>query len=173
MTFDPGPLADARVVPSGDQWTLIFLRELRHPPAAVWRALTDPAALDQWAPFRADRGLGAVGSATLTSVDGADEVPLAAEVRVAKEPELLEYVWGGDLLRWELEPSGSGTLLTLRHTLMTPDVEDKVAAGWHLCIAVLARLLDGDPVGVVRGQAALAYGWEDLRAAYAEKFRRA
>jgi uncharacterized protein YndB with AHSA1/START domain len=173
MTFDPGPLADARVVPSGDQWTLIFVRELRHAPSAVWRALTDPGELDQWAPFRAERDLTGLGPTTLTSVDGDDEVPAAAEVRVAKEPELLEYVWGGDLLRWELEPSAGGTLLTLRHTLMTPEVEDKVAAGWHLCIAVLARLLDGDPVGVVRGQVALAYGWEDLRAAYAGKFRRA
>ena len=166
MTFDPGPPADAHVVTGADTWTLIFVRELRHPPATVWQALTDPAQLDQWAPFRADRDLATPGAATLTMVDGADEVPLAAEVRTVKEPELLEYSWGKDVLRWELEPSGAGTTLTLRHTLAEPGMDAMIAAGWHLCVAVLARLLDGEPVGVIRGRASLEYGWEDLRERY-------
>jgi uncharacterized protein YndB with AHSA1/START domain len=172
MTLDPGPLADARVVPDGDAWTLIFIRDLRHPPGAVWEALTDPAELDQWAPFSAGRDLGSPGETTLTMVDGDTRMPLPATVRQAKEPELLEYTWGDDVLRWELEPTGAGTRLTLRHTLAKPDMDAMVAAGWHLCIAVLARLLDGDPVGVIRGQDAMNHGWEQLRAAYAEKFAR-
>ena len=48
MTLDPGPLADASVEAAGDRWTLVFVRELRQPPPAVWTALTDPAQLDQW-----------------------------------------------------------------------------------------------------------------------------
>lgn len=32
MTLDPGPLADVSVEPAGDQWTLVFIRELRQPP---------------------------------------------------------------------------------------------------------------------------------------------
>ena len=50
---DPDQLADATVVPDGDAWTLIFVRDFRHPPEAVWAALTDPAELDRWAPFAA------------------------------------------------------------------------------------------------------------------------
>jgi hypothetical protein len=34
-----------------------LVRELRHPPATVWQALTDPAQLSEWAPFDADRNL--------------------------------------------------------------------------------------------------------------------
>ena len=45
-----------------------------------------------------------------------------------------------------------------------------VAAGWHLCATVLARLLAGDPVGVIRGRDARAHGWEQLREKYAEQF---
>jgi uncharacterized protein YndB with AHSA1/START domain len=106
-------------------------------------------------------------------IDGDEREDLPATVRRADRPSLLEYTWGDDLLRWELEPAvdGDGTRLTLRHTLATPDMEAMVAAGWHLCVEVLRRLLDGTPVPVIRGQDARNFGWEDLRAAYAEKFK--
>jgi uncharacterized protein YndB with AHSA1/START domain len=171
-TFDPGPPADAAVVPDGDRWTLIFVRELRQPPAAVWTALTDPAEVDRWAPFAAARDLAEPGPTTLTMVDGDQRVELPATVLRAEAPSLLEYSWGEDLLRWELEPAGAGTRLTLRHTLADPGMRAMVAAGWHLCVAVLQRLLDGEPVGVIRGRDAMDHGFERLRDAYAEKFGR-
>ena len=45
----------------------------------------------------------------------------------------------------------------------------KVAAGWHICLAVADRLPDGDPVGPVVGQNARNYGWDDLSKAYAKR----
>ena len=42
----------------------------------------------------------------------------------------------------------------------------KVAAGWHLCLVVAERLLDGQPIEPIRGEDAMNYGWEDLRDAY-------
>jgi uncharacterized protein YndB with AHSA1/START domain len=170
--FEPGPLADASVVAAGEQWTLIFVRPLPHPPEKVWAALTDPGRLDQWAPFTAAGDLSLVGETTLTMVDGSDRTDLPATVLRAEAPTLLEYTWGDNLLRWELTPADGGTRLTLRHTVAKHDEAPMVAAGWHLCVAVLARLLAGDPVGVIRGQDATAYGWADLREGYAEKFAR-
>jgi uncharacterized protein YndB with AHSA1/START domain len=172
MTFDPGPPAGATVVPDGDTWTLIFIRDLRHPPGAVWTALTDPAELDRWAPFAAGRDLGRTGETTLTMVDGDTRTALPATVRRAEPPALLEYSWGDDVLRWELAATAAGTRLTLRHTLAQPGMDAMVAAGWHLCVAVLTRLLDGDPVGVIRGREATAYGWERLRDGYTDMFNR-
>ena len=43
--YTPGPANLARVQKDGEKWTLIVVRELRHPPAMVWQALTDPAQL--------------------------------------------------------------------------------------------------------------------------------
>jgi len=172
MTLDPGPLADAQVVPSGDRWTLIFIRELRQPPDAVWRALTDPAELDQWAPFAAATDLGRPGDAVLTLVDGPDRTDLPATVLRAEAPTLLEYTWGDDRLRWELSASGRGTRLILRHTPAAPGAEAMAAAGWHLCLDVLRHLLDGEPVGVIRGRDALDHGWEELRDGYAARLSR-
>ncbi|HEY0000448.1 MAG TPA: SRPBCC family protein [Actinoplanes sp.] len=170
MSFNPGPAGDARVVPAGDRWTLIFIRDLRHPPAVVWTALTDPAELDRWAPFAAPHDLGKTGETTLTMVDGDERVDLPATVLRAEPPVLLEYTWADDRLRWDLEPTAAGTRLTLHHTLAEPGMQAMVAAGWHLCAEVLRRLLDGDPVPVIRGRAAMEFGFEGLRAAYAEKF---
>jgi uncharacterized protein YndB with AHSA1/START domain len=164
MTFD-----NVSTEPDRDGWTLIFIREFRQAPAAVWRALTDPAELDQWAPFTAARDLSEPGGTTLTMVDGDERTPMAATVTEAVEPELLEYTWGDDRLRWELEPSGDGTRLTLRHTLRKPGLEPMIAAGWHLCFEVLDHLLAGHPVGVIRGRDAMDHGWEELRDGYAGK----
>jgi uncharacterized protein YndB with AHSA1/START domain len=169
MTLEPGPLADVSVVPDDGGWTLIFIRDLPHRPDKVWIALTDPAHLDQWSPFAAERDLGSPGESTLIMIDGDTRMPLPVTVRTASRPELLEYTWGDDVLRWELAPTDHGTRLTLRHTLAKPDMDAMVAAGWHLCLAVLDRLLDGHPVGVIRGQDAMAHGWADLRDRYAAK----
>jgi uncharacterized protein YndB with AHSA1/START domain len=155
-----------------DQWTLIFVRELRQAPAVVWTALTSPDELDQWAPFTASRDLAAPGEAVLTLVDGADTTDVAAEVLRAEAPALLEYTWGADRLRWELEPSGDGTRLTLRHTLAQPGPEAMVTAGWHLCLVVLRHLLDGRPIGVIRGRKAAEHGWAELRDGYAARLAR-
>jgi uncharacterized protein YndB with AHSA1/START domain len=167
-TFEPGPLAQVESRSSGDRWTLVFVRELHHPPAKVWAALTDPAQVGEWAPFTTDRDLGRPGDATLTMIDGEVAEDLPATVTRAEPPTLLEYTWGGDVLRWELEPSERGTRLTLQHTLEDPDLAPKVAAGWHICLVVAERLLDGAPTGPIRGQDARNYGWDDLQRRYAE-----
>jgi uncharacterized protein YndB with AHSA1/START domain len=149
-----------------ERWTAVFVRDLRHPVERVWAALTDPVQLAAWAPFTADRDLGAVGAATLTMIDGPTEVSLTAQVLRVQPPSMIEYDWGGDLLRWELEPTGNGTRLTLRHTVARRGDVPKLAAGWHLCLAVADRLMDGDPVDPIRGTDALNYGWSDLHDRY-------
>src|SRR6266581_9732582 len=66
--YTPGPASRAQVRKDGEKWTLILVRELRHPPEKVWQALTDPAHLREWAPFEADGNLGTVGTVKLTWV---------------------------------------------------------------------------------------------------------
>jgi uncharacterized protein YndB with AHSA1/START domain len=169
MSFDVGPLEAVSSESAGDRWTLVFTKDLRHPPEVVWAALTDPAKVARWAPFECDRDLGSTGPATLTMVDGEVAVPLQTNVLRAEAPRLLEYGFGPDLLRWELAPTAEGTRLTLHHTVADRDWLSKVAAGWHLCLLVAQRLLDGDPIPVIRGRAASGYGFEELQAGYERK----
>jgi uncharacterized protein YndB with AHSA1/START domain len=165
--FTPTPLADVSCRPDGDRRTLVFVRPLRHPPEKVWRALTEQTQLREWAPFVPDRDLDHVGDAVL-DMNGADEPePFPATVRIVDPPRLLEYLWGDDVLRWELEPTPTGTQLTLHHTVEDDDMVPKVTAGWHLCLDVAELLLDGGPVGPIVGRDAMELGWQDLHDAYA------
>jgi len=144
-----------------------FERHLLPPIERVWSALTDPAELHGWAPFDADRDLGTTGPATLTMAPDGDA--MASTVLRADPPRLLEYDWGGDLLRWELEPSGEGTRLTLRHTVSDRAWMAKVAAGWHICLDVADLLLSGERIGRIVAHEAREHGWEELDAAYARR----
>jgi uncharacterized protein YndB with AHSA1/START domain len=167
--FQPGPLADVECQTGDQEWTLVFVRDLRHPPERVWAALTDPEQLAKWAPYTAARSLADPGATTLTVIDGDTGEEMAATVLRADPPTLLEYTWGSSRLRWELAATGSGTRLTLRQTVDDLEWVPKVAAGWHLCLVVAEHLLDGEPVEPIRGQGALGYGWAELRQGYAEK----
>jgi uncharacterized protein YndB with AHSA1/START domain len=166
--YAPGPAAGAKVQKQGDKWTLILVRELRHQPAMVWDALTDPAQLAQWAPFDADRSLAAVGPVKLSTV-GTPQVD-ESTVKRAEPPRLLEYSWGGNDLRWELEPVGSGTRLTLWHNIDRRFIAWG-AAGWHVCIDVLDRFVAGEPIGRIVGPEATQFaGWQRLAAEYTKQF---
>jgi uncharacterized protein YndB with AHSA1/START domain len=163
-----GNRAEVAVQASGEQWTLLFVRILRHTPEQVWDALTDPKALARWSPFETDRGLDALGPATLRMVDGDSRVDSPAQVRIAERPVLLEYTWGDDLLRWELQPAADGTRLTLRHTHANRGWMPKLAAGWDLCIGQVDAVLDGDTVTPIRGRDAMKHGFAELERAYGD-----
>jgi uncharacterized protein YndB with AHSA1/START domain len=162
--YMPGP-ANAEVRKDGEKWTLILVRELRHAPEKVWRALTDPAELREWAPFEADGALDTVGSTVkLTWVGTATTTPIT--VTRADAPKVLEY----NDYRWELEALGGGTRLTLWASIDRRFVS-MGAAGWHICLDVLDSVLNGTPLGRIAGMDAMKFaGWQRLNAEYAKQF---
>src|SRR5262249_39897149 len=169
-SYAPGPAAGAEVRKDGDTWTLVLVRDLHHPPMRVWQALTDPAHLREWAPFDADRSLASPGPAKLTTVGVPAQQVSESAVTRAEAPTLLEYSWGGNDLRWQLEPRGTGTRLTLWHNIDRRYISWG-AAGWHVCFDVLERLLAGEPIGRIVGTDALQFsGWHRLTAEYAQQF---
>ncbi len=169
--YAPGPASGALVEKHGEKWTLILVRELRHSPEKVWQALTDPAQLREWAPFDADGSLGTTGARVKLSTVATSK-PQVSETIVtrADAPRRLEYTWGGNEMRWELEPSAGGTRLTLWANIDGRFVS-MGAAGWHICLDVLDRLLSGKPIGrIVGGEAMKFDGWQRLNAEYARQF---
>jgi uncharacterized protein YndB with AHSA1/START domain len=162
--YTPGPASGAQVRKDGEKWTLILVRELRHSPERVWQALTDPAHLREWAPFEADGSLGTVGTMKLTWAGAL--TPQETTVTRADAPKVLEF----NDTRWELEAFGGGTRLTLWHNIDRRFIA-MGAAGWHICLDVLDRLLSGTPIGrIVGGEAMKFDGWQRLNAEYAKQF---
>ena len=171
--YMPGPATGAEVQKDGENWTLVLVRQLRHSPAKVWRALTDPAQLRQWAPFDADGNMGIAGSTVKLNTVGTP-TPLISETTIkrADEPNVLEYRWGDGDLRWQLEDFDGGTRLTLWHTIDRRYIS-MGAAGWHICLDVLDHALSGTPLGRFVGPQAMKFaGWQRLNADYARQFAR-
>jgi uncharacterized protein YndB with AHSA1/START domain len=177
--YTPGPASGARIqknrVQNGrgqeeEKWTLVLVRELRHSPEKVWQALTDPEHLREWAPFEADGSLSTVGTTVkLTTVAAPTAQVSKTTVKRAEAPRLLEYNWGANDIRWELEAVGGGTRLTLWHNIDRRFIS-MGAAGWHICLDVLHHLLSGTPIGRVVGGDAMKFGWQRLNAEYARQF---
>jgi uncharacterized protein YndB with AHSA1/START domain len=169
--YSPGAANVARVEKDGEHWTLVLVKELRHPPDRVWQALTDPEHLREWAPFDADRNLDTAGVTAKLSTVGAPS-PHVTETQVirADAPYLLIYKWGDSDMRWELEDFGGGTRLTL-WTNIDRRYISMGAAGWHICLDVLDHHLSGTPIGRIVGPDAMKFeGWRRLQAEYARQF---
>lgn len=145
---DIGTEPDLGVLTKGDGFTEARLtRSFDHPHASVWAALTEPARLVEWlAPGEIAGAVG--GPAKLNFVDSG--IVIDSQVSAYEAPRLVEYSWSGPgeplrPLRWEVEPQGEGSLLTL--TLRTPDGEDvaRSCAGWEAHLEMLAAALEGVP----------------------------
>ena len=172
VQYSPGPANVARVEIEGEKWTLVLEKELRHSPERVWQALTDPAELREWAPFDSDGNLGVAGAKVNLSTFGAPQ-PRITETTVAcaDSPRLLEYKWGDFNTRWQLEPSGNGTRLTLWTNIDRRYIA-MGAAGWHICFDVLEHLLDGSPLGRMAGPQLMGdERWQRLNKDYATQFK--
>ena len=82
-------------------------RELRHPVEKVWRAITEPGQLAGWFPAAVEFDLRLDGPVTFTfeTDPGAPvDVQTSGVIRAYEPPKLLEYTWGVEVLRWELDP---------------------------------------------------------------------
>lgn len=179
--YQPSPIVRPERTFADGRWTVILTRELSHPVQRVWAALTEPAQLQQWAPFVSDRNLTETGVVAVTMLGGDDrdrgesgsEASVESPGRVLESdpPWLLVFEWGADVLRWELTSAEAGTVLVLRHTLNEAGMDSGVAAGWHLCLDVADALMKDMPFGPVVGTRAKAYGWADLNQRYAEIFK--
>jgi uncharacterized protein YndB with AHSA1/START domain len=99
-----------------------IVRDYPHPPAKVWRALTDPALMALW--MMRPEGFAPVVGTRFKLV--AKPQPgwrgfVECEVLEARAPAVLRYSWVGDEKRppmevtYRIEPHGDGTRLTFEH----------------------------------------------------------
>jgi uncharacterized protein YndB with AHSA1/START domain len=123
---------------------LRFERSLSHPVEKVWRAITDPAEIQHWFPAAVDYEQ-RVGGAMSFRFDDPDAPPTEGEVTELDPPRLFAFDWGGEQLRFELEPAGDGCRLLFTHFLSERIQAARDAAGWEMCLAELDRLLAGEP----------------------------
>lgn len=147
---------------------LTIERRLAREPEWVWRMLTTAAGTAQWSPCIPTRDMAGTGPYELQE-DPSDDL-VDGSVTAFEPPSRLEHHWGAETLDWELSPADGYTDLRLTQTCSSDDMVLACAAGWHICLATLETLADGDDASPVLGMESMPYGWERLRDEYAEKF---
>jgi uncharacterized protein YndB with AHSA1/START domain len=122
---------------------LRFTRHLAHPPEKVWRAITEPEHLSAWFPDTIVVERWTVGAPLRFEHAKVPEANFDGEVLAFEPPTLLEFRWGVDRIRLEVQPDGEGSTLTLFDTLEVLGKAARDGAGWHTCLDRLEHHLDG------------------------------
>ncbi|WP_086818799.1 SRPBCC family protein [Allokutzneria sp. NRRL B-24872] len=124
---------------------LHFERELAHPVAKVWRAITDPEHSKQWFPAAMHTEL-KQGATILFVFEGDDGAPTKGTITDFEPPHLFAFTWEGEALRWELRENGDGCVLVFTHAFDDRAGAASFATGWEGCLTALEQLLDGQEI---------------------------
>ena len=138
----------------------------------MWQAITEPDELEHWFPSAVEADLRVGGKMKFTFEQtccptGRTRWP--GEVTEFDPPRVFAFTWGPpgheDHLRFELEPVDGETGCTLRLTvaLGTRDKAARDAAGWHVCLDRLERLVAGEDGPAVTGASG---DWRELYEEY-------
>ena len=146
----------------GDKWQLRVTRPLSHPVERVWRSIVDPEERQAWFPDTSIGDFDQLGAKLRFEHAGGMFESFYGEVLAVDPPRLVEFSWGTDLIRIEIEPNDSGCVLTLFDTIDEVGKAARDGAGWHVCLDALEQSLDG-------GSAAVS-DWRELNNEYAAKF---
>jgi uncharacterized protein YndB with AHSA1/START domain len=126
-----------------------FERQLAHPREKVWRVITESEHLEHWMPcdIVGERRAGASIELPFWPPHveryGIEVPTLDGRIDVWDPPTVFEWWWSTDRLRFELDEVDGGTRLRFTTWLAPdPDGATNTAAGYHVCLANLASLLD-------------------------------
>ena len=132
--------------------SIVVERTMPHPPAKVWRALTQQAMIEQWL-MKNDFEL-AVGHRfqfRATPVPGWSGIT-NCQVLEVDEPRKLAYAWGDGtesdsglqtVVTWTLTPTDGGTAVRMEHSGFRPQDErgyEGMGGGWPRIVAGLERV---------------------------------
>ncbi len=155
---------DGRLEQRDGRWQLRFRRKLPHPPEKVWRALTEPEHLAGWFPTDIE-GERATGAALRFVFRNGEGPTIDGEMLSYDPPSVLEFRWGGDELRFELQPDGAGSVLIFLNTFDELGKAARDAAGWHGCLDVLGYHLNDEEAPWTP-----TARWQHVHQSYVERF---
>jgi uncharacterized protein YndB with AHSA1/START domain len=131
--------------PATETRSVVVERELPHPPAKIWRALTQGALIEEW--LMKNDFEPVVGHRFNLRADwGAVD----CQVMVVEPNKTLSYTWGAygleSVVTWTLTPTRTGTHLRMEQAGFRPDQQQAyqgAKGGWQQFFANLERVVAG------------------------------
>lgn len=145
-----------------DQVIVEFERDFPVEIDLVWRMLAENQYLQKWFADLKIETLEEGGKILFDMKDGTFEEMTITSLSV---PNVLEYTWGSDLVRFDLTPSKTGTHLIFKETISkVTDHTPKDITGWHTCLDVIDAILSNEELPDPQ------YKYNELYPMYEEKF---
>jgi len=123
---------------------------INHPPAKVWKALTDPAIHQKW--WAAGDVRAVVGHRFTLDMGRWGHQP--CEVMAVEHEQLLSYSFASDMtITWRLAPESSGTRLSLEQSGFDLDSPlgkkafEGMSGGWPSILERIAPAIDSNLAG--------------------------
>ena len=139
-----------------------FERDFPYKIDLVWRMLTENHYLQKWFAELSVESLEEGGKILFDMRDGTFE---EMTITSLSEPNVLEYTWDKDLVRFDLTPSELGTHLVFKETItQVTEHTPRDITGWHICLDVIEAILANEELP----DSQLAYN--ELHPVYKEKF---
>ncbi|HET7692550.1 MAG TPA: SRPBCC domain-containing protein [Gemmatimonadota bacterium] len=140
-----------------DARSLVFERQLPHPPEKVWRALTENSLLEQW--FMQNDFLPIVGHRFQFRAEPQPHWNGVTDCEVLNVAtnERLAYTWNASgeeapgglktVVTWTLTPTSDGTQLRVEHSGFRPEEDGRnlegASYGWPRFLDALERVVAG------------------------------
>lgn len=137
---------------------LRFERVLPHGIERVWRAVSEPAELENWFP--------AVAPWTPAPGENLEVFGMSGEVTEVQAPNRLAWNFNGDAYSFDLSVEGSGCRLVFIHVFTDGTGAAQTAAGWHSYLARLDAHLAGGQLSEPGAHA----NWGEVHERYAAAF---
>jgi uncharacterized protein YndB with AHSA1/START domain len=144
---------NGRLIVDGDRAVLHFERKLPFSVEQVWAAITEPVHRDKW---MGKTSIEPRTGGAITTVASGPPVPpeqkrMTGRILVWDPPRVFEHEWNQPIVepgvvRYELKPDGTGTLLRFSHRGLSVPNASGFRSGTHAFLDRLEALLAGEPL---------------------------
>ncbi len=132
----------ATLTKSNNEFIATFERSFDQPVEKVWAVLTRNDQLAKWMSHLEIKEMGKDGLIIFNYNDGSGQSE-KMKITDFEDLSVIEFEWGKDIVRFEVHPTGTGTLLILKEFIKElTDHTPKDLAGWHMCLNIFEHVVN-------------------------------
>lgn len=133
----------ASLIKNDNVFIATFERTFDQPVEKVWSVLTENNQLAKWMSHLEIKDMRKGGLIIFNHNDGSGNF-IEMEITDYVEQSVIEFEWGNDIVRFEVHPTETGSVLLLKEFIKDlTDHTPKDLAGWHMCLNIFNDVVNG------------------------------